>query len=314
MRQRVLITGIAGFVGSHVAEQLQSEGYEVHGLVRQIPSENASLAANVALHRGDLADVDSIERTLLEVRPDAVLHFAEPLPIDGADPELLRAGPVGTTDALLRTVERLSAVRFVYCSSAAVYGVPVRLPVDESAALRPITPYGEGKALAESMVKRYASGGRSAVILRPGNLLGPRLRSGLAVSDFARQIAEIECDRGAPILRHGRLDIERDFVDVRDMARACTSILPTMQPGLAVFNVGSGRPVALSEILRILRAEARREVLLESDESRTRPGDLQSIALDTGRLRRATGWTPTIPLERSVIDTLDYWRSLVTRQ
>jgi GDP-4-dehydro-6-deoxy-D-mannose reductase len=176
-----------------------------------------------------------------------------------------------------------------------------------------MTPYGEGKALAESMVKRYASSGRSAVILRPGNLLGPRQRSGLAVSDFARQIAEIESDRGVSVLRHGRLDVERDFLDVRDMARACATILRIMQPGLDVFNVGSGHAVALSEIVRILRAHARREIRLESDESRMRPGELRSIALDTSRLR-ATGWTTAIPLERSVIDTLDYWRSLVTRE
>jgi GDP-4-dehydro-6-deoxy-D-mannose reductase len=314
VRQRVLITGIAGFVGSHVAEQLRSEGYEVHGFVRQIPSDTTPLPSNIALHQGNLADVDSIERTFIEVRPDAVLHFAEPLPIDGAEGDSRRAGPVGTTDALLRTMARLSAVPFVYCSSAAVYGMPDRLPVDESAPLRPITSYGEGKTLAESMVTRYASGGGSAVILRPGNLLGPRLRSSLAVSDFARQIAEIECGRRPSILRHGRLDIERDFLDVRDMARACTSILPTMQPGLDVFNVGCGRAVALSEIVRILRTEARRDIRLESDESRMRPGDLQSIALDTSRIRRATGWTATIPLERSVIDTLDYWRSLVAQE
>lgn len=313
--QRVLITGIAGFVGSHVAERLRSDGYEVHGFVRKIPSETTSLAATkTAVHRGDLADVDAIERALVQARPDAVLHFAEPLPIDGADPESLRAGPIAATDALLRTMERVAAVPFVYCSSAAVYGLPDRLPVDENAPLRPMTSYGEGKTKAESIVTRYASTGRSAVILRPGNLLGPRQRSGLAVSDFARQVAEIESGRGPSVLRHGRLDIERDFLDVRDMARACASVLRELQPALSVFNVGSGRAVALSEIVRILRAHARREIRLESDESRVRPGEVQSIALDTSRLRRATGWSATIPLERSVVDTLDYWRSLVPLQ
>jgi GDP-4-dehydro-6-deoxy-D-mannose reductase len=309
VRQRVLITGIAGFVGSHVAEQLRSEGHEVHGFVRQIPSDTTILASNIALHRGDIADVGSIERTLIEVHPDAVLHFAEALPIDGADPESLRADPVAATDALLRTMAGVAAVPFIYCSSAAVYGLPDRLPVDENAPLRPMTPYGEGKVRAESVVTRYASTGRSAVILRPGNLIGPRQRSGLAVSDFARQVAEIESGRGRSVLRHGRLDIERDFLDVRDMAHACASILPALEPGLSVFNVGSGRAVALSEIVRILRAEARREIRLEPEESRMRPGELQSIALDTSRLRRATGWSPAIPLERSIIDTLDYWRS-----
>jgi len=308
--QRVLITGIAGFVGSHVAERLRSDGYEVHGFVRKIPSEIGNLSATkTAFHRGDLADEDAVERALVQAQPEAVLHFAERLPVDGADPESFRAGPVTGTDALLRTMERVSAVPFVYCSSAAVYGLPDRIPVDEDAPLRPVTPYGEGKTRSETMVKRYASTGRSAVILRPGNLLGPRQRSGLAVSDFARQVAEIESGRGPAVLRHGRLDIERDFLDVRDMARACASILRGLQPALSVFNVGSGRAVALSEIVRILRAHARREIRLESDESRVRPGELQSIALDASRLRRATGWSAAIPLERSVIDTLDYWRS-----
>jgi GDP-4-dehydro-6-deoxy-D-mannose reductase len=134
------------------------------------------------------------------------------------------------------------------------------------------------------------------------------------VSDFARQVVEIERGRGPAVLRHGRLDIERDFLDVRDMARACASVLRAVQPALSVFNVGSGRAVALSEIVRILRAHARREIRLESDESRVRRGEVQSIALDTSRLRRATGWSAAIPLERSVVDTLDYWRSLVPLQ
>src|SRR2546427_78096 len=165
------------------------------------------------------------------------------------------------------------------------------------------------RSTAATSLMMMPSNGRSAVILRPGNLLGPRQRSGLAVSDFARQVAEIETRRGSSVLRHGRLDIERDFLDVRDMAHACASVLRGLQPALSVFNVGSGRAVALSEIVRILRAHARREIRLESDESRMRPGEVQSIALDTSRLRRATGWSATIPLERSVVDTLDYWRS-----
>jgi GDP-4-dehydro-6-deoxy-D-mannose reductase len=84
-----------------------------------------------------------------------------------------------------------------------------------------------------------------------------------------------------------------------------------MRPGLDVFNVGSGRAVAISEIVRILRTNAHREIRLEAEEARMRPGELQSIALDTTLLHGATGWSPSIPLERSVIDTLDYWRSLV---
>lgn len=315
MPERVLITGIAGFVGSHVAEQLLSEGHEVHGLVRKIPSQTKSVAsASVAFHRADVTDVDAVQEILMQVRPDAVLHFAEPLPIDGAGAELLRGGTVAATGALLRAMKAGCAARFVYCSSAAVYGSPDTLPVREDAQLRPVTPYGEGKALAESLVKGYASSERSAVILRPGNLLGPRQRSGLVASDFARQVAEIERGRRPAVLRHGRLDLERDFLDVRDMARACASILRTMPGGLGVFNVGSGAAVAVSEIVRILRAEARQQIGLESEGSRMRSGELESIALDTSRLRRATGWSPQIPLQRSVIDTLDYWRSLVPRR
>ncbi|MDP9274890.1 MAG: GDP-mannose 4,6-dehydratase [Chloroflexota bacterium] len=311
MHQRVLITGIAGFVGSHVAERLLSESNEVHGVVRENPPDPTSLTSNVSLHRGDVTDVDSIERTLAQVRPDAVLHFAEPLPIDGISPELLRRGPSGATDALLQTMQRVCAVPFVYCSSAAVYGLPDSLPVREDAPLRARTPYAEGKVAAEALVRRYASIGQSAVILRPGNLLGPRQRSGLVASDFARQVAEIENGKEPPLLKHGRLDIERDFLDVRDLARACGAVLNAMRPGLDVFNVGSGRAVAISEIVRVLRAQARREIRLESEEARMRPGELRSIALDTSRLRRATGWSPAIPLERSIIDTLEYWRSLV---
>jgi GDP-4-dehydro-6-deoxy-D-mannose reductase len=284
------------------------EGHEVHGVVRGV-SRGARLGSDVQLHRADVGDAGSIERALSDARPQIVIHFAEPIPVEGIDEAALKDAPARATAALLRAMERLSPVPLVYCSSAAVYGSPAAIPVVETAPLRPLTAYGEGKVRAESLAKGYATIGQPTVILRPGNLIGPRQRQGLAVSDFARQIVEIENGRRPPVLRHGRLDAERDFLDVRDLAEACATIVRAFPPGFAIFNVGSGRAVALAEILRILRADARQAITTQSDPALMRAGEVRTIALDTTRVREATGWSPAIPLERSLIDTLDYWRS-----
>jgi len=143
------------------------------------------------------------------------------------------------------------------------------------------------------------------------NQVGPRQHPGLAASAFARQIAQAEAGLVEPVIRHGRLDHERDMLDVRDMAEAYLAASSLEDPGVATYNVGTGEAISIGELLRTLVALARVSVRTELDPARVRADDPAAFTVDATRFRRRTGWAPRIPLARSLSDLLDHWRSVV---
>src|SRR2546426_2549362 len=311
---RVLITGITGFAGSHLAEHLVAAGHDVHGLAHEDPPfpNLAAIKDRVTIHAGDITRLENVRSALAASRPDAVVH-----PAGVAVPTLASADPIAAvrlnvlgTSALLTGLEELPGTRLSIASSADVYGAPERIPVAEDAPLRPANVYAATKVAAEALAREFgARHGAPVVILRPANQNGPRQHPGLAASAFAKQIAEAEVGLTEPVVRHGRLDAERDFLDVRDMARAYAAALDIEESG--TFNVGTGRAVAIAEILQTLLALARIPVRAELDPSRVRGGEPTRIALDAARFRQKTGWSPRIALADSLRDTLDFWRSSV---
>jgi GDP-4-dehydro-6-deoxy-D-mannose reductase len=195
-------------------------------------------------------------------------------------------------------------------SSADVYGAPDVELVDETAPLRPGNVYAATKVASEALVREFGERRRAATtVLRPANQIGPRQHPGLAASAFAKQIAEAEAGLAEPVVRHGRLDAERDFLDVRDMARAYAAALGLGESG--TFNVGTGRAVAIAEILDTLIGLARIPVRAELDPARVREGEPTRIALDATRFRQKTDWSPRIALADSLRDTLEHWRSSI---
>jgi GDP-4-dehydro-6-deoxy-D-mannose reductase len=198
----------------------------------------------------------------------------------------------------------------VLASSADVYGAPDHVPVDEDAPVRPGNVYAATKVAAEALTRELAARhGAPVIILRPANQNGPRQHPGLAASAFAKQIAEAEAGLVEPVVRHGRLDAERDFLDVRDMARAYAAALGLGESG--TFNVGTGRAVAIAEILDTLISLARIPVRAELDPSRVREGEPTRIAVDATRFRQKTDWSPRVTLADSLRDTLDHWRTAI---
>jgi len=314
---RVLITGITGFAGSHLAEHLVSLGDEVHGLAHEHPpfANLAAVQDRVRIHEGDVTSLEDVRGVLAGSRADAVVHLAGvAVPtIASADPiAAVRINVLGTA-TLLTALEQHPHTRLVLASSADVYGAPHRMPVDEDTPVRPANVYAATKVAAEALARELAARhGAPVVILRPANQNGPRQHPGLAASAFAKQIAEAEAGLAEPVVRHGRLDAERDFLDVRDMARACAAALGLAESG--TFNVGTGRAVAIAEILDILIALARIPVRAELDPSRVRGGEPTRLALDTTLFRQKTGWSPRIALADSLRDTLDHWRLVSARQ
>jgi GDP-4-dehydro-6-deoxy-D-mannose reductase len=314
---RVLVTGITGFAGSHLAEHLVSRGDEVHGLALESPpfANLAAVQATVRVHEGDVTRLEDVQGALAGSRADAVVHLAGiAVPtIASADPvAAVRVNVLGTA-TVLTALEQHPGTRLVLASSADVYGAPDHVPVDEEAPVRPTNVYAATKVAAEALTRELAARhGAPVVILRPANQNGPRQHPGLAASAFAKQIAEAEAGLVEPVVRHGRLDAERDFIDVRDMARAYAAALGLRESG--TFNVGTGRAVVIAEMLDILIGLARIPVRAELDPSRVRGGEPTRIALDVTRFRQKTGWSPRIALADSLRDTLDHWRSSIRHE
>jgi GDP-4-dehydro-6-deoxy-D-mannose reductase len=311
---RVLITGITGFAGSHLAEHLVSRGDEVHGLAHEPPPFRNLLGVQdrVQMHEGDVTRLEDVDGALAGSQAEAVVHLAGiAVPtLASEDPvAAVRVNVVGTA-TVLTALERHPKTRLVLASSADVYGAPDRVPVDEDAPVRPGNVYAATKVAAEALAREFAARHAApVVILRPANQNGPRQHPGLAASAFAKQIAEAEAGLTEPVVRHGRLDSERDFLDVRDMARAYAAALGLAESG--TFNVGTGRAVAIAEILDTLIALSRIPVRAELDPARVRGGDPTHIALDATRFRQKTGWSPRVALADSLRDTLAYWRAAI---
>src|SRR5207248_9618207 len=202
----------------------------------------------------------------------------------------------------------------VYASSADVYGVPERVPVSEDAPLRPTNVYSASKAAAEALVREFGDrAGHPTVILRPANTNGPRQHPGLAASAFAKQIAEAEAGLAPAVIKHGRLDAQRDFIDVRHRPAAYAAAIALAPERTETYNVGSGAPITIERVLNTLVHLARIPVRTELAPERMRGGDATLLALDASRFRARTGWAPQVPLERSLADLLDHWRSLTAR-
>lgn len=318
MTARVLLTGITGFVGSHLAERLIADGHEVHGIAMEPPPHPhlAAIAREVRIHSADLTDADGLRDAVLSARPDAVVHLA-----GQAIPALAQRDAGGTvltnvvgTANLLAALEGLPGTHLVYASSADVYGVPEQVPVTEDAPLRPTNVYAASKAAAEAIVREFGDRpDHPTVILRPANTNGPRQHPGLAASAFAKQVAEAEAGLGPAVIKHGRLDAQRDFIDVRDVAAAYVAAIALAPARTETYNVGSGEPVTIERILNTLVHLARVPVRTEVDPERVRGADVTILALDASRFRARTGWAPRVPLERSLGDLLDHWRSVVAR-
>ncbi len=318
MARTVLLTGITGFAGSHLAERLLADGVTVHGYAHEDPPypNLAAVKGDVRVHRGDINDLEALREAVAVARPGVVFHLAGlAVPTLAARDPLaaVRVNVLGTATVLVALAEH-PGVRLVVASSADVYGIPERLPVTEEAAVHPSNVYAATKIAAEALAREF--GGRGTcptTILRPVNQLGPRQHPGLAASAFAKQIAEAEAGMAEPVIRHGALDVKRDFIDVRDMAAAYTAAAAFDERGAAIYNVGSGRAVAIGEILETLLSLARVKLRPEVDATRVRHDAAAVLTVDAARFGQRTGWSPRIDLRTSLSDTLGYWRG-ITKQ
>ena len=252
----------------------------------------------------------SIVNVVDAAAPDAIIHLAGQafVPLSLSDPmSTLGVNATGTAavlEAARAYRDRTSVpVRVLVISSAEVYGMqrPERMPLDENAVAHPANPYAASKLAAEAYAQAWTRAFKLDVLVaRPFNHIGPGQDARFVVPSFARQLAEIAA--GAPaVLKVGNLEAQRDFLDVRDVCAAYVLLVANARPG-EVYNICSGRPVAIREVLRQLITIAHVPVEVQDDPERMRPSDLPLLSGDATKLRAATGWEPSLTLAASLRD------------
>lgn len=317
---RVLITGITGFVGSHMAELALAEGAEVFGACRwRSNTENIEhLKDRLRLLEADLRDVSSVQEMLEQSAPDYVVHLAGQsyvLTSWHAPAETLTTNAVGQTNLLEAVRHRGPPYpRLLVIGSSEEYGLvqPHELPVTEDTPLRPLSPYAVSKVAQDFLGFQYFRNyGIPCIRTRAFNHEGPRRGEVFVTSTLARQIAEIELQHREPVLAVGNLKAERDYTDVRDVVRAYWLLLERGAPG-EVYNICSGHSWSVQQILDFLLGQAtRKPIEVRQDPARLRPSDVPRLVGSSRKLQQATGWQPCIPFEQTLLDVLDYWRGRV---
>ena len=268
----------------------------------------------------DVTDQEGVRSLVATVRPDIVVHLAAITAIGAsnrAPREAWRVNLDGTLNIVFALQELAPSAHLLFVSSAEVYGASLsesRL-TDETALLQPLNPYAASKAAADILVRQAAASGLSTAVMRPFNHTGPGQAEAFVVPSFAGQIARIEAGQQPPVLMVGSLDDERDFLDVDDVARAYALVLEAraeLKPG-EVFNVASGQPIRIGDLLEILLSEARCRIEVRLDETRLRHGTMSRVGGDATRLTNKLGWKPAIPLRATLTRILEEKRAALVR-
>jgi GDP-4-dehydro-6-deoxy-D-mannose reductase len=317
-RSRILVTGAAGFVASHLGE-LCAEGDDVElvGLQRPTSVTRVLPAGFVASVEADLLDQDGLKEAVREARADQIIHLAGQSSVHESyrNPGGTLLANVLGTQHLLFAAEKANVRRVLIVGSADEYGDvgPEDIPLREDRPLAPLSPYAVSRVAQGALCAEFASR-KTVEIVRTRTFphTGKRRGAVFAESSFARQIAEIEIERAAPVIQVGNLDAIRDFSDVREVIQAYLLLLDRGETGV-VYNVCSGTGVAMREILNALVALSRVRVEVHVDPSRLRPSDLPVLVGDPSRLRAATGFGPSGNLDHALADLLADWRNAVER-
>jgi GDP-mannose 4,6-dehydratase len=314
---RIFITGITGFVGSHLAEYILNlpQKCEIFGLCRWRSSRDnlVKIYDKVKIVEGDITDLGSLIRILEEIKPDIIFHLA-------AQSYVLTSfnspgHTLGTN--VLGTVNLLEAVRITksdpiihICSSSEVYGQVAKedIPITETCAFCPASPYAVSK-IGEDMValQYWLSYKIKTIRTRMFTHTGPRRGDVFALSFFAKQIAAAELKLGEPVVRVGNLNSVRTFCDVRDAVRAYWLLVNKCPPG-EVYNIGGNKSFTIGAALDILLSFAKIKCEIKLDPRLLRLSDVTMQIPCTDKFKNVTGWEPEIIPEKTIEDLLNYWR------
>lgn len=317
---KILITGITGMVGSHLADYVLRNHplVEVHGLRRwRSPLDNIRhIESKIIFHEAELRDLNSLVCLLKVVKPDRIFHLAAQSYVMAsflAPADTIHTNIIGTTNLLDAVRITDFSPKIHICSSSEVYG-QVReeeVPIRETNPFRPASPYAVSKVGEDMIALQYfLSYGIKTYRTRMFTHTGPRRGDVFVESAFAKQIAEVEARVRSNPIKVGNLNSVRTFADVRDAVEAYWLLLEKGTAG-EVYNVGGSRTMTVGEMLQLLKGMARCKIEHEVDPSLLRPSDVTLQIPDTSKFQKETGWEPKISLETTLKDLLEYHRSRV---
>lgn len=308
-----LVIGAAGFVGKYLINEMVSNGIEAYAT--KLPHETLEDVPATVLDL-DIMDQEAIVSLLFEVRPDYIFHLAAQSSVGlawkkpGLTVDVNIKGSLNVMDAIR---ELYYKPRVLMIGSGEEYGhiQPGETPIGETNLLRPGNIYAATKACQNMIGSIYAKAyDMELIMVRAFNHIGPGQTSMFVVSDFCRQVAEIEKGLREPVMRVGNLAARRDFTDVRDVVKAYVGLVQTGEAG-ETYNVGSGNAQEIRSILDLVISMSEIPIHVEIDPNKLRPVDVPIIEADITKINRLTGWKPEIPLEQTVRETLNYWREHV---
>ncbi|MGC9994015.1 MAG: GDP-mannose 4,6-dehydratase [Terriglobia bacterium] len=315
---RTLITGCAGFAGSHLAEYLLGKDEEVIGL--RAPDDDCAnlqhIKERLNIVGADLREIGRVREVIESLKPQRIYHLAaSSSPAESfEDPErTYHVNFMGTLNLLSAWLRAGMECRFLLVSSAEVYGMVPRekLPLREEMEPRPVNPYAGSKAAAEILALQFfRSYGLPIVLVRPFNHTGPRQSPRFVCSNLARQVAEIELGLRPPTVVAGNLDAARDFTDVRDIVRGYFDLLEHGALG-EVYQLCSGHSISIRSVLGLLTSCASKPIQVSVDNPSLRKHDAPEIWGDYSKAKLAVGWEPRRKLTDTLRELTDYWREKV---
>jgi len=308
---RVLITGVSGFIGRYLSKFLEGKGFDVYGTFYNSKSKN-----NSRLLQCDIRSFTNIHQVIQKVKPVVVYHLAaqsQPV-LSWRNPWLtMEVNVLGTINLFESIKKSGSDSRVIVACSSAEYGrvSESETPIKEDCPLRSLSPYAVSKATQDLLAYQYFENfGLDTVRVRIFGTTGPG-KDGDVCSDFAKRIVAIEKGLMDPCMNVGNIETRRDLTDVRDMIRALWLISEKGAEG-DVYNACSGQALRISGLLEIMLSYSHTDMTVKVDKSLLRPSDEPIILGDYGKLKALTGWTPEIPIEQTLKDILEYWRSRQT--
>ena len=312
---RAFITGIAGFAGSWLADELLANGYKVAGSIyNHEPTDNIRhLESQLDLHALDIIDGEATTSLLTKLKPQYLFHLAAFASVGRSHQEIrgtLRVNLDGTLNVLEAARQLKGLKQLLFISSAEVYGIftPKTKTLTENQPVNPVSPYGISKAAAERLALYYRRVFElPVVIIRAFNHSGPRQTEDFVIPAFARQIALIEAGQQKPVLKVGDLSARRDFSDVRDIVRGYRLAAEKGTPG-EIYQLCSGKAVTVQKVLDTLLAGAQKKVTVKPDPSRMRKADIPLLRGTNRKAATQFGFTIRYNLKETLTDTLDYWR------
>lgn len=303
MEKKVVITGINGFVGEHVANEFKDNGYAIIGVGHE-PEANTKVSSKISEYICcDLLNEDQVSKKLNLADISAVIHLAG-LAMVGQSFEqpkrFMTDNGIMTHNILQVALRDNMPGRVVVVSTGALYTTGEALPISETSKTSPSSPYAVGKLFAEEIVHYYINRGIKAVIARPFNHIGPGQAPGFLLPDMYEQLME---SKASGVMKVGNIETKRDYTDVRDVAHAYSKLALASTLEHEVYNICSGKSVSGKDIVTLLQeATDSHDVKIEVDQSRIRPTDVMDIYGDASRLREELDWAPEIPIELSVKD------------